>query len=570
MARWRRCFPNSRVMGAFPQPPVAADRHRAGARGAARPHARAAAAGVPFVLLAQGLLRAPPPQGRFGRATPPCLSALVLEISGPPAPADVVTPGGLLENRGWETPALLARAALARRALAAARVGGEWWHGGAAGELPAGNGSCRCRPRRAGGRRRLVQQRRAAGRGVLAAMLDQALAENPADRVVVLAPGSDRAPAAAEPRRGGGARRRDHRPPGRSLGAPRPRRAGLQRRRRDRFSRAARRGAGDGLRAGVLYRLGRDRRCRRRCRRARSAGLSTRSSPAPAWSRRATATRSATSAANFDEVLAIARRLAPGRRGQSPHRGLRRDVVLEAPAHRRFRPLVGRRAGVPPHRRRARCAARAGRIAAGSEPRAIAGWASRLPAGLAEAAARHGVPLIRVEDGFIRSVGLGSDFLPPASLVFDRAACISIRACAAISNACCARRSSRRRCSPGRERLAARLVDARHHQIQSRRPAAGAIAVPPGRRCILVPGQVEDDLSIRFGGRRGAHQSRSSGARCAPPTPTPSSFTSRTPTCMAGHRKGAVPEARRAALPIASCRTARPPRCWPSSTSSTR
>ena len=30
------------------------------------------------------------------------------------------------------------------------------------------------------------------------------------------------------------------------------------------------------------------------------------------------------------------------------------------------------------------------------------------------------MPLIRVEDGFVRSVGLGSDFLPPASLVLDR------------------------------------------------------------------------------------------------------------------------------------------------------
>ena len=164
----------------------------AGARGTARLRARAAAAGVPFVLLAQGLLRAPPPQGRFGRATPPCLSALVLEISGPPAPADVVTPGGVLENRGWETPALLAQAALARRALATARVGGEWWHGGAAGELPAGDGYAvvvLAEPAVANG---WSSHGGPPGEAVLAAMLDQALAENPADRVVVLAPGQAR------------------------------------------------------------------------------------------------------------------------------------------------------------------------------------------------------------------------------------------------------------------------------------------------------------------------------------------------------------------------------------------
>ncbi len=62
----------------------------------------------------------------------------------------------------------------------------------------------------------------------------------------------------------------------------------------------------------------------------------------------------------------------------------------------------------------------AGALAAARGPAgAIAGWASRLPPGLDEAAGREGIPLIRVEDGFIRSVGLGSDFTPPASLVFD-------------------------------------------------------------------------------------------------------------------------------------------------------
>src|SRR5207344_1372849 len=92
-------------------------------------------------------------------------------------------------NRGWETPALLARAALARRALATGRVGGEWWHGGA-GELPQGNHHAvvvLAEPAAAGGWR-------SSGAGpdeaVLAAMLDQALAENPAGRVVVLAPGA--------------------------------------------------------------------------------------------------------------------------------------------------------------------------------------------------------------------------------------------------------------------------------------------------------------------------------------------------------------------------------------------
>src|SRR5207249_6724195 len=84
---------------------------------------------------------------------------------------------------------------------------------------------------------------------------------------------------------------------------------------------------------------------------------------------------------------------------------------------RRIADFVRSSAGDPVFRRTVAGALAAARR--GSPPRAIAGWASRLPAGIADAAVREGVPLIRVEDGFIRSVGLGSDFLPPASLVFD-------------------------------------------------------------------------------------------------------------------------------------------------------
>jgi len=47
-------------------------------------------------------------------------------------------------------------------------------------------------------------------------------------------------------------------------------------------------------------------------------------------------------------------------------------------------------------------------------------WASREPDGLAERCAAQGAELIRMEDGFIRSVGLGANLSPPCSLVLDR------------------------------------------------------------------------------------------------------------------------------------------------------
>ena len=50
---------------------------------------------------------------------------------------------------------------------------------------------------------------------------------------------------------------------------------------------------------------------------------------------------------------------------------------------------------------------------------AVAVWASRAPEGFVASAERRHIPIIRVEDGFVRSVGLGSDFVPAASLVVD-------------------------------------------------------------------------------------------------------------------------------------------------------
>ncbi len=47
-------------------------------------------------------------------------------------------------------------------------------------------------------------------------------------------------------------------------------------------------------------------------------------------------------------------------------------------------------------------------------------WASREPDDLAERCAAQSAPLLRMEDGFLRSVGLGANLEPPSSLVLDR------------------------------------------------------------------------------------------------------------------------------------------------------
>jgi capsular polysaccharide export protein len=168
-----------------------------------------------------------------------------------------------------------------------------------------------------------------------------------------------------------------------------------------------------------------------------------------------------------------------------------------------------------------------------------------MPDSLVEAAAARGVPMVRIEDGFIRSVGLGSDFLPPVSLVFDEAGIYF---------------------DPGREsdlerilretafdpallgrarRLIGCLVAAgvTKYTLGKRAPrgARPPGAWPPGKNRILVPGQVEDDLSVRLGGGdlRG-NLDLLTRVRAA----NPDAFIlyKPHPDVAAGHRKGAIRE----------------------------
>ncbi len=104
---------------------------------------------------------------------------------------------------------------------------------------------------------------------------------------------------------------------------------------------------------------------------------------------------------------------------------------------------------------------------------------------------------VRVEDGFLRSRGLGADLVPPLSLVLDdlgiyydatRASRLE-----AILNASGTLADDAR---DRAERLIATLLKARltKYNIGGDVPEG----LPAGRR-ILVPGQVEDDASIRLG-----------------------------------------------------------------------
>jgi len=486
-----------------------------GARGTARLRARAKAAVLPFALVGQGLLRAPP----RGRSTRPLLSALALEIA-PGWPAELATPDGVLADRGWESPTLLAQAAAARQALVSVQVGGEWWHGIGACEAPEGDGYAVVA---------LAEPDGSADDTVQSAMLAAALAENPADRIVILAPamiGNPRLAAAAA----SGARIicRDLDPwalldraacvysAGGEIGFL----ALIAGIRVTAFGPAFYTGWGaTDDRAGV------PRRPFRRSLDEIFAGAALRATRYRDPFRNIGAT--------FEDVLAI---LADWRRLDEANRGIAVCVGMSFWKRRRIADFVRSSAGDPVFRRTAAGALAAARR--GTKGRAIAGWASRLPAGIAEATAQQGVPLIRVEDGFIRSVGLGSDFLPPASLVFDsRGMYYDPRAKsdleillgeAELGPALVARAQNLA------QQLVARGIT--KYNLADRGPG---IAVPSGRRGILVPGQVEDDLSIQLGGGE-VRTNLDLLAQVRAANPDAFIIYKPHPDVLAGHRVGAV------------------------------
>lgn len=159
---------------------------------------------------------------------------------------------------------------------------------------------------------------------------------------------------------------------------------------------------------------------------------------------------------------------------------------------RRLRAILANRAG-PPH---ASNAAAAVRRAAGNHG-AVAVWESRRPADLDRTAASAGVPVWSIEDGFIRSAGLGAALVQPCSLVLD-----SQRAhYDAAGPSDLEELLSARQFSPDElvraEALIARL---RASDITKYNLAGAAPDLPEDRRVVLVLGQVDDDLSVLRGG----------------------------------------------------------------------
>ncbi len=159
--------------------------------------------------------------------------------------------------------------------------------------------------------------------------------------------------------------------------------------------------------------------------------------------------------------------------------------------------------------------------------RRLIGWGSQSP----------DVPgLIRIEDGFLRSRGLGADLIPPLSLVMDdrgiyfdptRESRLERLILSPLPPGGAARA----------ERLVARLValNLSKYNLQ----AAALPDLPEGHR-ILVPGQVEDDASIRLGaGEVRSNRALLQAVRAA--NPDAILIYKPHPDVEAGLRPGAIP-----------------------------
>ncbi len=480
------------------------------------PELAASPLAAPSLTLACGILRAPP----RGRGSPLALSftpatAPMRALQAPP-----LTSAAVLTARGWETPELLARAAAARRELVAARVGGDWWMHGAPVE-------------RVG--RALVLLDEAGPADALAnAMLRAALADYPPEDITLLMPNCGRRPdilAAAQ---------------GCQIVAaatdPWP------------LIEQAERIYCAGGETGFLALLaGREVRCFADSYysgwgvTADAAGVTARPFRRGVDEIFAGACLVATRCldpyrhrpAAFEDVVRI---LAEWRRIEEANRRIAVCVGMSFWKRRQVADFFRSTAGAPRFCRNARQALAATRARPGS---AIAVWATRVPRGLPQVAVRERIPLLWVEDGFVRSVGLGSDFMPAASLVIDRGGMhYDPRITSDLE-----RLLRETRFDPAMIERAGRLIaDLVAHGITKynlRAPgspvANTVLAAAAGRRRILVPGQVEDDLSVRLGGA-GVRGNADLLARVRAANPDAFIIYKPHPDVEAGHRAGMVPD----------------------------
>ena len=173
---------------------------------------------------------------------------------------------------------------------------------------------------------------------------------------------------------------------------------------------------------------------------------------------------------------------------------------------------------------------------------ALAVWAGREPRDLADMAGRAGVPLVRIEDGFLRSVGLGAEFNPAASIVIDRRGIYYDPSRASdLENILAETEFDAALLTRARQLIG--TIVTRGITKYNTGGALPALQLEPaaatGRCRIFVPGQVEDDQSILLGSA-GVEGNLDLLRRVRAGNPNAYIIYKPHPDVAAGHRKGAI------------------------------
>lgn len=130
-------------------------------------------------------------------------------------------------------------------------------------------------------------------------------------------------------------------------------------------------------------------------------------------------------------------------------------------------------------------------------------WSYKFPADLPEICAREGVKLTYVEDGFLRSVGLGTQKSRPMSLVFDDSGMHFDRSRVSdldrLLNTYDFATDSRSLALASKVANALRDGLTKYVAVGAGGSLIDALGLDANRRRILVCGQVEDDMSLKHG-----------------------------------------------------------------------
>lgn len=174
----------------------------------------------------------------------------------------------------------------------------------------------------------------------------------------------------------------------------------------------------------------------------------------------------------------------------------------------------------------------------------IVAWSSDVDASLQKECDDTGVTLARMEDGFIRSVGLGSDFNWPYSLVVDRKGIYYDPSRPSELEDICntiPEHPDRTALLERAAALRALILDKGLTKYNTGFRAALPPKLPKGKTIVLVPGQVENDASVHCGGFGMSNPDVLRAAREA----RPDSFIiyKPHPDVESGNRQGAIPDA---------------------------